>query len=190
MNTPAHIVVNLVVLGKGDSKEKIAAVIVGSVLPDLPLFLFYIIEKMVCQTPEKEIWSRAYYDPNWQYFIDFFNSVPIMCVGLALAIYKKSTMFTALFLSMLLHVCLDFPLHHDDAHRHFFPLSDWRFESPFSYWDPAHYGTIFASVEVLLVVASSILLYRRYQSRGARLANSILIFSYALYFGYALVVWA
>ncbi len=190
MNTPAHIVVNLIVLGKGAGKEKITAVIVGAVLPDLPMFLFYIVEKIIRQTSEKEIWSRAYYDPNWQYFIDFFNSVPIMCAGLALAFYRRSTIFTALFLSMLLHVCFDFPLHHDDAHRHFFPLSDWRFESPFSYWDPAHYGTIFASLEVLLVVGACLLFYRRYHSSGARLATSILIFSYALYFGYALMVWA
>jgi len=30
---------------------------------------------------------------------------------------------------------LDFPFHAEDAHKHFWPLSDWRFHSPFSYWD-------------------------------------------------------
>jgi len=48
------------------------------------------------------------------------------------------------------------PVHHDDGHRHFFPLSDWRFESPVSYWDPAHYGHIFLWIELLLVAAGTV----------------------------------
>jgi len=37
---------------------------------------------------------------------------------------------------MALHALFDFPLHHDDGHRHFWPFSEFRFDSPVSYWDP------------------------------------------------------
>ncbi|NEO26580.1 MAG: hypothetical protein F6K03_06700, partial [Kamptonema sp. SIO4C4] len=36
--------------------------------------------------------------------------------------------------------------------RHFYPLSDYRFISPVSYWNPKHYGAIIALLEVILVL--------------------------------------
>ena len=71
---------------------------------------------------------------------------------------------------MLLHSAFDLPLHHDDAHRHFFPLSDVRFASPLSYWDPAHYGNPMALLELGLVCGASIWLWARFPSRPARAA--------------------
>ena len=53
---------------------------------------------------------------------------------------------------MALHVPEDLFLHHDDGHRHFYPLSQWRYSSPVSYWDPNHYGKIVAPLEALAVV--------------------------------------
>ena len=73
-----------------------------------------------------------------------------------------------LFLSMALHALTDLPLHHDDGHRHFWPFSNWRFESPVSYWDPAHHGAVVASLEALGVLAGCVLLARRYRSLRAR----------------------
>ena len=52
----------------------------------------------------------------------------------------------------LLHLTFDLPFHHDDAHPHFWPFSDWRFTSPLSYWDPAHDGGVIALAEVGLAV--------------------------------------
>ena len=60
-----------------------------------------------------------------------------------------------LFLSMILHSLGDLPVHNDDAHRHFFPFSNYRFISPFSYWDRNHYGSIVSLVEMLLVLLST-----------------------------------
>ena len=62
--------------------------------------------------------------------------------------------------SMTLHCLADLALHREDAHGHLFPLSDWRFTSPVSYWDPAHYGLIFAACELVLVAVGSIWLLR------------------------------
>ena len=67
--------------------------------------------------------------------------------------------------SMLIHCGFDFFLHNDDAHHHFFPLSDFAFESPVSYWDAAHYGNIVAPIEVCATLAVSVYLFRRLQTR-------------------------
>ena len=61
---------------------------------------------------------------------------------------------------MTLHAVCDLLLHHDDAHLHFFLLSDWRFRSPVSYWDPNHFGEIVASLEGLVVMVGCIILFR------------------------------
>jgi len=50
-------------------------------------------------------------------------------------------------------------VHNDDAHRHFFPFSNYRFISPFSYWDRNHYGSIVSFVEMLLVLLSTFRLF-------------------------------
>ncbi len=57
--------------------------------------------------------------------------------------------------SIICHCLLDLPVHHDDAHRHFFPLSNYRFISPFSYWDVNHYGRVVAAIELLLVLIAN-----------------------------------
>ena len=62
--------------------------------------------------------------------------------------------------SMLLHCAADFFLHHDDAHRHLFPLLQFRFSSPISYWDAARYGRIVSLVEIVITIAASIFLFR------------------------------
>lgn len=77
-------------------------------------------------------------------------------------------------LSLLLHACADFPLHHDDAHRRFFPFSDYRFSSPVSYWDPRHHGAWGASVELALSAAALILLVRRHDDARVRAAWALL----------------
>ena len=69
---------------------------------------------------------------------------------------------------MLLHCAFDLPLHHDDAHRHFLPISNWRYQSPVSYWDPAHAGALGAGLEVACVLGASVVLWRRFEQRWIR----------------------
>ncbi|MGB5972116.1 MAG: hypothetical protein WBG38_02300, partial [Nodosilinea sp.] len=66
--------------------------------------------------------------------------------------------------SMVLHHLADLPLHHDDAHQHFWPLSSVRFISPVSYWDADHFGQIGATVELVLVLAATAYLLPRLDS--------------------------
>lgn len=190
MNSPAHTVINLALLGRDVPKRYLPPMVIGSILPDLPIFLFYLIQKILFGASEKDIWSDAYFHPLWQNLFDLFNSIPLICLGLLVSWWKKARASGYLFASMLVHVLCDFPLHNDDAHRHFFPFSDWRFESPLSYWDPAHFGCVVAPLEFMAVAYCSYVLLRRYKSRFARLAVIMLALIYLAYFAFALIFWS
>lgn len=190
MHTPAHVVVNLVILGRKEKPETTFPIVFGALLPDLPMFVFYLYQKVLRQTSEQVIWSQAYYEIGWQVFFDLFNSFPVMALGVALAYFLRARRLTVFFTSMALHGIADFGLHHDDAHRHLFPFSDWRFYSPISYWDPRHFGHIIAPLEAVTVLVACIILARRFTSTTARALIASVIPVYAIYWGYALWVWA
>jgi hypothetical protein len=190
MNTPAHVMINLLCLGRRETPQVIVPVLVGAILPDLPIFIFYAVEKLIFKTPERIIWSEAYYAPHWQNWIDLFNSIPFALIGLGIALWQGSNIGRLLFSSVLLHIAGDFPLHHDDAHRHFFPFSNWRFESPVSYWDPAYHGTLMTGLEALAVVISCIVLVKTYRSQAGRVVISMIGMLYLLQFAYVFFVWA
>ena len=84
MNTPAHVVINLLCLGQRDTVSISMPVIVGAILPDAPMFIFYFVEKVIRQTPELVIWQQSYYQTGWQNFIDLFNSLPLMLTNLGI----------------------------------------------------------------------------------------------------------
>jgi hypothetical protein len=131
--TPAHALVNWLILGRRDRPQTTAAIVAGSLFPDLPMFAFYAYQKLL-RTPDSDIWGRVYFDSAWQAFFDVFNSIPLIALCLLVTWRLAAIRWTVLFAAMGLHVVFDLPLHQDDAHRHFFPLSDWRFVSPVSYW--------------------------------------------------------
>ncbi len=81
--------------------------------------------------------------------------------------------------SALLHSVIDFLVHREDAHMQFWPLTEWRFVSPVSYWDPAHYGNWFSLFEAALGLVMAVMLFRRYRNVLARIALAIAILLYA-----------
>ncbi len=162
---------------------------IGAVLPDAPMLVFYGVQKLVLGTPERIIWASRYFEPIWQDFFDLFNSLPLIGLGLLVAAVARRQAWVLLFASMSLHVLLDLPLHHDDAHRHFYPLSNWRFESPVSYWNPDHYGRLTAPLEAALGLLGCGVLARRHRSARARAAIALLMLVYVAYIGFALFMW-
>ena len=189
MNTSAHFLLSFSCLTNSTAAGKIEWVIpasIGALLPDAPMFLFYAVEKIVLRTPERDIWNTRYFLSGWQDFFDVFNSIPIVLLGLVFASLFKKKWMVVLFLSMSLHFAFDLPLHHDDGHRHFWPLSDWRYESPVSYWDPRHFGKWAASLEAILCAVSFYVSYKRFSSKKLRaglliaLAIQIAAFSFVI----------
>ncbi len=160
MNTPAHAVFNLVLLGQKKQPQWNPLISGGALIPDLSMFGFYLWMKLT-DVPESQIWRVEYFKPFWQLVFDLFHSIPLALLGIGLMLYAKRTGVALLFGSIALHALEDLPLHHDDAHRHFLPLSNFRFVSPFSYWDPAHYGDILGPLELALMVVASVYLLRR-----------------------------
>ncbi len=151
MNTPSHAILNLALLGKLAVPEANLIIIFGGILPDIPIFLFYGWAKFIAKLPEGEIWSQAYYHPVVQDIVALSHSIPLALLGLVIAYLYGWKSIQILCLSLILHSLFDLPVHNDDAHRHFFPFSDYRFISPLSYWDPKHYGRIVALFEMFFV---------------------------------------
>lgn len=188
MNTPAHAILNLLVFKR--HSEQNAPIIIGALLPDSPMFIFYFVEKFIRNIPENIIWMESYHTPIWQNFFDIFNSFIIIGLLFFIGLWINNNWLQLLCKSMALHGIFDLPLHHDDGHRHFFPFTDWRFSSPISYWDPNHYGHIFSLFEVALVIVGSIVLFRIHTSKVWRISIAVLILIYIAYFIFALFFWS
>lgn len=168
MNTPAHAVLNLALLGSGSGRGQTRPIFWGALTPDLPMLLFYLWERLFMGVSERVIWSESYFEAHWQDFFDVFNSIPIAGVALALCWQLRRAGGVAFFASMLLHQAMDLPLHREDAHRHFLPFSEFRFESPVSYWDPTRFGAWASLAEAGLVLACAALMWQRYPTRWPR----------------------
>lgn len=188
MNTPAHVLLNAVALNRGNNHTHWQPVMIGALLPDAPMFVFYLYQKAI-GTPEMIIWKETYFDPQWQTFFDIPNALPLILIGLALASWRKHRFMILLFTSMALHVIADLPLHHDDAHRHFWPISDWRFASPVSYWDPAHHGLWASAVEFTMGMAAAAYLGLKRQPRCLRITGLVWGVVYLAYGLFVLVFW-
>ncbi len=187
MNTPTHVIVNLLALGR--TRASFAPAMIGAILPDVPMFGFYLWQRFI-GTPERVIWSSTYFEPGWQAFFDVFNSLPLLALGLLIAWRLGASAWIVLFASMMLHCAFDLPLHNEDAHRHFYPFSDWRFASPVSYWDPRRYGTLVAPLELACLAVGAVILWRRHRWRAARIAIAGIAAVTALFVGFALWTWA
>lgn len=187
MNTPSHAIINVATLGTLSHQEMAVPILVGAVFPDLPMYWFYVWTKLVRRLPEWQIWSCAYYQPFWLNINHGFHSIPLF--GLAMGIcYLENWQAAGLFFgSALLHCLEDLPVHNDDAHRHFLPFSQYRFVSPISYWDFRKYGFWVSSVEKLLVLGATWMLWGWVGSgigRGILLAVNFLYFTSHIY-----IVW-
>ena len=161
MNTPAHIAINSWVLGRGRFARFAWPVAFGALLPDSPMFLFYVYQRGWLRMPEGVIWSRTYFLPQWQTFFDAFNSLPLIALAAFIAWRARRDAWLALLASMALHCAADLLLHNEDAHGHFWPLSAWHFRSPVSYWDPRRHGEVFVWLELAGSAGASIALWRR-----------------------------
>ncbi len=168
MHTLGHIAINLAILGRKENAKYALPLVIGAVLPDIPIYLYYLYQKFVLKMPEIFIWGIGYYLPEWQTLFNTFHSFIIIFLLYFLADELKKEWFKTLFAGMILHSMFDFPVHSEDAHAHFFPVSGWKFESPVSYWNPEHYGIIGAGAEIVLVLAASIFALKTYAQKWVR----------------------
>lgn len=130
------------------------------------------------------MWGELYFAPPMQNLIAYFNSIPIYASLALIGFLARTKLWGQLLLffalSSLIHMATDLPVHADDAYRHFWPLTDWRFYSPLSYWDRDHHGAWVGLVDIAIGLTAIIILWRRFSRRSLKAILGLLAAFYAL----------
>lgn len=169
MNTPSHVLINLALKSAGKKRaESIPwmAIFLGSFMPDVPLgilsvaatFFYRVI--LGNQSPDlmEAVLHPLYFtNPFW------ISAHHMLHAPLALGLYlvflwrwraqpgKVQYWLFWFFVSCGFHAGVDILTHFNDGPLLFWPLNwSYRFPSPISYWDPAHFGNQFRIFELIL----------------------------------------
>lgn len=178
------------------------AILIGSLIPDVAIFCLFIWAQFQGVSGQ-ELWQDIYFSEPMLTFTAIGNSLPLygflLLVFVSIAILRskhttlptnslttKNNLWTyisgstmALFaLAAITHLLGDFPVHASDAHPHFWPFSNWRFESPVSYWDDKHHGQIYSFFEAILGVLLSVIVFRRFKNVFVRILTGLAILFY------------
>jgi hypothetical protein len=167
MLTPSHFLMTAA-LDKGLPRIPIvkSAFLLGSVAPDLPLWLLsigsliyyhYILGWSVAHTFRLVYGELFFHNPFWIASHNFLHSPVLLILGLVLVWRKRRCIGSIkrwlfwFFVACLLHTGVDILTHVDDGPLLFFPL-DWttRFHSAVSYWDYRYHGREFSVFERVL----------------------------------------
>ena len=171
MITPSHVVYNLVLLRERGNIARAQAIVSGALIPDALTYFFFFFNTFIMGYSFDYIWGDLYFDSGWSVFINATHSLVFwpFTAAVAYAMWKQGWQFF-FFVSASLHAFFDFFVHTDDAYAHFWPLSDWRFHSPISYWNPSEYGNIFGIVDTILAMIILVYLYRTTDHRFGKIA--------------------
>jgi len=182
--SPTHSLLALAVLSKKGEPKRNWAVFFGSILPDLAIYLWAPYQYFVNGVSGSKMWGELYFAPPMQNLIAYFNSIPIYAALALIGILARAKLWGKLLLvfalAALIHMATDLPVHADDAYRHFWPLSDWRFHSPLSYWDKDHHAGWVGLIDIALAIGAIIVLWRRFSIKWARVILSALSVFYLL----------
>jgi hypothetical protein len=172
MNTPSHVLINLALHRAGGKRASFIpwkAILLGSFLPDVPLAIlsiaasFYYRVLLGNNSPElmETVFHPLYFtNPIWISAHNMLHSP--LALGIYLAVMwrwraqagKVQHWLFWFFVSCSVHTSIDILTHFDDGPVLFWPLNwQFRFHSPVSYWDPAHFGGQFIIFELVLDVA-------------------------------------
>ena len=174
MNTPAHLILGVAAFGDPDRRRTTAAALIGALMPDLSLYLMAGVSLVILQIPPQVVFDELYFSDGWQTVFAIDNSFLVWGALLALFMWRGSAAGVAFAGAAVLHLLLDFPLHHDDGRPHFWPLTSWVFERPVSYWDSRRGAAFIAPVEGALCLLALAVLWRRYRGWAGRLGFAAL----------------
>lgn len=162
------------------NKARTLAFVAGGIVPDLPTYVFFFVNTFILGTSQQLMWDTLYFDSIWTPFITLSHSLLLWPLLLLFAAVTKHALLRLFATSALLHVCIDFFVHHDDAYRHFWPISEWKFYSPLSYYDPQYFGNWVSGIDTLLVIGLLIWLTTLYPNNRARIGIAIVIVLYVV----------
>jgi membrane-bound metal-dependent hydrolase YbcI (DUF457 family) len=181
LNTQSHALMGAVLFGK-KLPARAWAGFLGGVTPDVPMLLI-VFTLMVTGVSANRIFEELYWQDWWQICNAIGHSFLLWSALLVLGLVMraKSDRWTLLAIysaSALLHAFVDFLVHREDAHMSFWPLTRYKFMSPVSYYDPAHYGGLFSLFEAALGIFMVVVLIRRFQNKWARIGLAVLLVPY------------
>lgn len=174
MNTPAHLIVGTGLFAT-ERRGSYLAALAGAAAPDVSLYVMVAVSIWGMGVPAETVFREYYYSDAWQAVFAVDNSFVLWGALLALALCRRWTLAAVFASAGLAHLALDFPLHTHDARRHFWPLTDWVFESPVSYWDNAAHAGIVGPAALMLAVVLSVGLWRRFRHIGIRVATLLFL---------------
>ena len=203
MMTQTHSLIAATLLASPErSVRQNSAILFGSLVPDLAIYALYFWSKFK-DIPEQTLWQEIYFTEPMLTITAIGNSFPLyvslllICICIIVVQNKHTQLHSnsasnkthywsaitssamALFtLAAITHLLGDFPVHAQDAHPHFWPISDWRFESPVSYWDHNHHGQAFSVIEAVFGITLSVILFRRFKSLMLRALTALAVISY------------
>lgn len=167
MQTQSHFLISAALAGplrKRGLEVHTAAFLLGSFLPDIPLFVLSVwfgvfssaAQEGLMSGPAMAEYDRLFFnDPLWIVSHNFFHAPPILAAifGLGLLLRRGGSAWGDRLLWFALaaafHTAIDILTHHNDGPLLFFPFDfHTRYISPVSYWDPNHYGRIFTQLEI------------------------------------------
>ena len=169
MNTPTHMLIGAAVFARPVVPATLVAAMLGGLAPDVPMFALVLSSTRLAGIPQHEVFGTLFYSDSWQAVFAVDHSFFVWGLLLALGQWRRYLILTAFAGAGFLHAATDFVTHHDDARRQFWPVSDWVFRSPVSYWDPNYYGGIIGVFEVGLAGALTVLLCLRLRQWRERL---------------------
>ena len=165
-------------LGRRATRTEQAAILVGAALPDVYMLPF-VIWGQIQNIPFGTLWGETYWQEPWQTIGAVSNSIPLFLALLALGLWRSRPL-ALLAAAALLHLGADFLTHASDAHKHFWPLTEWRFHSPISYWESDYHAPAVAGVEAVLGLGCVALLWQRHKALWVRLILALTGMSYLI----------
>lgn len=176
MITPTHVVINVALAHHrrgtaflGDRLRR-RLFVLGGLAPDVGLYVltaaaaFYYPAARGLSLDEtfRLVFDDLFYEAPPFLVAHNLLHAPLVLVALAAAgtWARRRTAYCrlggalqAFALGCAVHTVLDIGVHHDDGPLLLFPFDlGYRFESPVSYYDPAHYGSIVAPIDLAITV--------------------------------------
>ena len=166
----------------------------GGFFPDFPMFLMVGMSRMM--VGPVNLWRQPdglYWTDPWRTMTGLSHSLPIW-TALALCgwlVMRRATGRLALAgqavlvfsAGALLHAVCDFFVHTDDAHAQLLPFSDWRFHSPVSYYQAAHFGREFSVLELGFCLIAGWIVFRAFSSWTVRTLVIVMVVPVLLHTG-------
>jgi len=184
MNSPTHSLLALALLSRKGQPGRNRAVFIGALLPDIVIYFWAPWQTLVNGNSQRDIWDVLYFEPPMQTLIAIFNSIPIYAAIAVIGYFAMGKKWGAALLffalAALIHMATDMPVHGHDAYRHFWPLSDWRFHSPISYWERDLHAGWVSAVEAIIGLTSIVILWRRFPVPWVKIILGILAALYVI----------